>query len=102
MIGYIIIGLGILGLLIALVLFFSLTAASSKVSAQLKDTSNPKSNNPLGRVLATYDANRAVDTETVELKLSEAVLKETPALTRGLLFLKSSPLSRRSRDCSAR
>ena len=88
LIGYIIIGLGVLGLLIALVLFFSLTAASSKVSSQLKDPGNPKSNNPLGRVLATYDANRSVDTETVELKLSEAVLKETPALTRGLLFLK--------------
>ncbi|MEM1263606.1 MAG: MotA/TolQ/ExbB proton channel family protein [Pseudomonadota bacterium] len=88
LVGYIIIGLGILGLLIAAVCFVSLTAASSKVSAQLKDTSNPKSNNPLGRVLATYDANRSVDTETVELKLSEAVLKETPALTRGLLFLK--------------
>ena len=87
-IGYIIIALGALGLLIALFLFFSLTSASSKVSAQLKDPSNPKSNNPLGRVLATYDANRSVDTETVELKLSEAVLKETPALTRGLLFLK--------------
>ncbi|MEL7537643.1 MAG: MotA/TolQ/ExbB proton channel family protein [Pseudomonadota bacterium] len=87
-VGYCIIGLGILGLLIAVFLFFSLTAASSKVSAQLKDTSNPKTNNPLGRVLATYDANRSVDTETVELKLSEAVLKETPALTRGLLFLK--------------
>ena len=87
-IGYIIIGLGVLGLLIALVLFFSLISASGKVSAQLKDPSNPKSNNPLGRVLATYDANRSVDTETVELKLSEAVLKETPALTRGLLFLK--------------
>ncbi len=87
-VGYCIIGLGILGLLIAVFLFFSLTAASSKVSSQLKNTSNPNTNNPLGRVLATYDANRGVDTETVELKLSEAVLKETPALTRGLLFLK--------------
>ncbi len=86
-VGYCILGLGALGLLIALFLFFSLTAASSKVSAQLK-SDKPNKNNPLGRVLATYDANRNVDTETVELKLSEAVLKETPALTRGLLFLK--------------
>ncbi|MEM7279299.1 MAG: energy transducer TonB, partial [Pseudomonadota bacterium] len=87
-VGYCIIGLGILGLLIAAFLMISLTGASSKVSSQLKDTTRPNKNNPLGRVLATYDANKAVDTETVELKLSEAVLKETPALTRGLLFLK--------------
>ena len=87
-VGYTIIALGLLGLLIALFLFVSLTAASSKVSAQLKSPDKPNKNNPLGRVLATYDANKNVDTETVELKLSEAVLKETPALTRGLLFLK--------------
>lgn len=87
-VGYCIIGLGFLGLAIALVLMLSLTAASSKVSAQLKNVAKPNQNNPLGRVLATYDANKSVDTETVELKLSEAVLKETPSLTRGLLFLK--------------
>ena len=86
-VGYCIIGLGILGLIIAAFLFVSLTGASSKVTSQLK-SDKPNKNNPLGRVLATYDENRSVDTETVELKLSEAVLKETPALTRGLLFLK--------------
>lgn len=87
-VGYCIIGLGILGLLIALVCFFSLTSASGKVTKQLKNIGNPTQDNPLGRVLATYDANRSVDTETVELKLSEAVMKETPKLTSGLLFLK--------------
>lgn len=87
-VGYCIIGLGILGLLIAVFLLMTLTAASSKVTSQLKNIGSPNKNNPLGRVLATYDANRSVDTETVELKLSEAVMKETPGLTRGLLFLK--------------
>ncbi len=87
-VGYCIIGLGILGLLIAIFLLMTLTSASSKVTSQLKNIGSPNKNNPLGRVLATYDANRAVDTETVELKLSEAVMKETSGLTRGLLFLK--------------
>jgi biopolymer transport protein ExbB len=34
------------------------------------------------------DANKIADTETLELKLSEAIFKETPALNRALLFLK--------------
>ena len=35
----------------------------------------------LGRVLAAYESNRGAETETVELKLSEAALKEMPAHT---------------------
>ncbi len=87
-VGYCILALGALGLLIALWCMLRLTSASSKVTTQLKNIGSPNQNNPLGRVLATYDANRSVDTETVELKLSEAVMKETPGLTGGLLFLK--------------
>ncbi|MEJ2601735.1 MAG: MotA/TolQ/ExbB proton channel family protein [Gammaproteobacteria bacterium] len=86
-VGYSIIGLGILGLLIALVSLFSLVIADRKVSAQLK-SDKPNSNNPLGRVLGAYEDNKNVDTETLELKLSEAVLKEAPKLSRGLLFVK--------------
>jgi biopolymer transport protein ExbB len=86
-VGYCIIGLGIIGLLIAVVRFFSLTSASRKVAAQLKRDS-ASTDNPLGRVLAAYESNRNADTETIELKLSEAALKEMPGLTKGLLFIK--------------
>lgn len=86
-VGYSIIGLGLLGLLIALVSLFSLVIADRKVTAQLK-ADKPNSNNPLGRVLGAYEDNKSVDTETLELKLSEAVLKEVPKLSRGLLFVK--------------
>ncbi len=86
-VGYCIIGLGILGLLIALVSLLSLVNADRKVSAQLK-SDTPNSNNPLGRVLGAYQDNKNVDTETLELKLSEAVLKEAPKLSRGILFVK--------------
>ena len=86
-VGYCIIGLGIIGLLIALVRAFGLSNAGRKVRAQLKsDTAS--TDNPLGRVLAAYEANQNADTETIELKLSEAALKEMPDLTKGLLFIK--------------
>ncbi len=85
--GYCIIGLGIVGLLIALVRAIGLSTAGRKVAAQLKRDS-ASTDNPLGRVLAAYEANRGADTETIELKLSEAALKEMPDLTKGLLFIK--------------
>ena len=53
---------------------------SRKVTAQLKR--DPAStDNPLGRVLAAYESNRNADTETIELKLSEAAVKEMLGLT---------------------
>jgi biopolymer transport protein ExbB len=86
-VGYCIIGLGIIGLLIAIWRFIGLSTDSRKVTAQLKrDTAS--TDNPLGRVLAAYESNQGADTETVELKLSEAALREMPALTKGLLFIK--------------
>ena len=86
-VGYCIIALGIIGLLIAIWRWIALSSDGRKVTAQLKrDTAS--TDNPLGRVLAAYESNRNADTETVELKLSEAALKEMPALTKGLLFIK--------------
>jgi len=86
-VGYCIIALGIVGLLIAIWRWVGLSADSRRVSAQLKRES-ASSDNPLGRVLAAYESNRSADTETIELKLSEAALKEMPGLTKGLLFIK--------------
>ena len=86
-VGYCIIALGIVGLLIAIWRWFGLTGDSRRVTAQLKrDTAS--TDNPLGRVLAAYESNSSADTETIELKLSEAALKEMPGLTKGLLFIK--------------
>ncbi len=86
-VGYCIIALGIVGLLIAVWRWFGLTGDSRRVSAQLKRES-ASTDNPLGRVLAAYESNQGADTETIELKLSEAALKEMPGLTKGLLFIK--------------
>ena len=63
--------------------------AGRKVKAQLKRGSeSPSSDNALGRVLQVYQGNQQADTETLELKLGEAILKETPSLQRGILFIK--------------
>ena len=86
-VGYCILGLGAVGLLIALWRWLALSNDSRKVNAQLKRDS-ASTDNPLGRVLAAYESNQQADTETVELKLSEAALKEMPGLTKGLLFIK--------------
>lgn len=86
-VGYCIISLGIIGLMIAIWRWIGLSSDGRKVAAQLKrDTAS--TDNPLGRVLAAYESNRNADTETIELKLSEAALKEMPGLTKGLLFIK--------------
>jgi biopolymer transport protein ExbB len=86
-IGYITIALGVLGVLIAFERIITLGIAGRKVHAQLKsDTVSP--NNPLGRVLLVYRENPNADTETLELKLGEAILKEVPRLQRGILFIK--------------
>ncbi len=86
-VGYVIIALGVLGVLLALWRFISLTTTSSAVKRQVKNIGKP-GNNPLGRVLKVYNESADANTETLELRLSEAVLKETPKLNKMLAFLK--------------
>ena len=86
-VGYVIIGLGVLALLIALERLVTLTLTSTRVRMQARKLDQP-GNNPLGRVLKVYHDNPAADVETLELKLSEAILRETPKINRLLMFLK--------------
>jgi biopolymer transport protein ExbB len=87
LIGRLIIGIGIIAILIALIRSFMLTMVAAKVNAQVKSDKANK-NNPLGRVLLVAESNPNVDTDTLELKLGEAILQETPALERFLTFIK--------------
>ena len=87
-VGYIIIFLASVGLLIALIRFLALTALSSKMNSQQKNAGTPNDNNPLGRILGVYHKDTNVDVETLELRLDEAVLREVPAIERGLATLK--------------
>jgi biopolymer transport protein ExbB len=86
-IGFAIVGLGIIGVLVGLFRSFVLTLVSAKVNSQIK-SDKPNKNNPLGRVLMVAESNPNVDTDTLELKLGEAILQETPALERMLTIIK--------------
>ncbi len=86
-IGFIIIGVGVVGILLGFYRLLMLTLVSVKVRSQLK-SDKPTKNNPLGRVLLVAEANPNADTETLELKLGEAILKETPSLESMLTLIK--------------
>jgi biopolymer transport protein ExbB len=87
-VGYAITAVGIFAFVLAIWRMLVLTAVGSKVSSQLKSLNKANTNNPLGRVLKIHEDNPTMDTETLELKLSEGVLKETPKLESGLTLLK--------------
>ena len=87
-VGYVIIALGIIGVLIAVWRVLVLSAVGAKVNSQVKNISEPKTNNPLGRVLKVSQDAKGADIETIELKLGEAILRETPKLNSMLPLLK--------------
>ena len=91
-VGYVIIAVGLIGAALGLFQLFHLSKVRADVRNQLRYPKDPVKDNPLGRVLATF---KATDTETlersaevVELRISEAVLKEVPKLERFQSFLK--------------
>lgn len=86
-VGYVTLALGALGVLIAMQRLIYLFGASRKVKAQLK-SGKPSPDNALGRVLGVYNENKNDDIETLELKLDEAILKETPQLEKWQSALK--------------
>ena len=87
-IGQIIIFVGLFAALLAVERMITLSIVNAKVKRQLKNPDRPNKNNPLGRVLMVYEADKNLDIETLELKLGEAILLETPALERFLTLLK--------------
>ena len=86
-IGYAIIILGSLTFIFGLVRLGYVSNVSRKVSAQ-KGSTAPDESNPLGRVLKIYSDNKSLDTETLELKLEEQVLKESAKIESFLWLIK--------------
>ena len=78
-VGYAIIFIGLCGLAIALYRLVVLNVTGRKIAQQLK-SADVKTDNPLGRVLAVYDAGKTGTVESLELKLDEAIMRETPRL----------------------
>ena len=89
-VGYVIVAVGVLGVLLAMFQYVYLIVTRLAVTKQLRDLSKPNPNNPLGRVLIAFrgDGLRPENPEIAELRLSEAVLRETPALQRFQAFLR--------------
>ncbi|MBW2270949.1 MAG: MotA/TolQ/ExbB proton channel family protein [Deltaproteobacteria bacterium] len=86
-VGAVIIVLGSLAFLLGVWRYAVISNESRKVSAQRKsDSASP--GNPLGRVLGIYEQNQGIDAETLELKLDEAVMRESTALERFVWLVK--------------
>ncbi|HET8551317.1 MAG TPA: MotA/TolQ/ExbB proton channel family protein [Gammaproteobacteria bacterium] len=90
MVGYIIIAVGIIGVLLALYQVLYLLKTRRGVRAQLKNPAEPKLDNPLGRLLATYleDKKAAESADVAALHLHEAIQQEVPKLERFQWFLR--------------
>ena len=86
-VGYVIISVGIFGLLLCLWKAFVLYTTGARMRRQFK-TETASKNNPLGRVMSIYTDNPDIDIETLELKLDEAILRESAPLETGLSFIK--------------
>jgi biopolymer transport protein ExbB len=90
-VGYVILLIGAVGLVIAAFQLLFLTLVGRKMDAQLQHLRSPSDDNPLGRVLATFRDDHSADNddpELLELRLSEAVLRETPRLERAQSILR--------------
>ncbi len=80
-VGYTIIGMGVIGLLIALWRLFVLQGAGRRIRAQLR-SSGASDDNALGRILLVYEEHRSGNLDALALKLDESIMREAPALER--------------------
>ncbi|OUL58092.1 energy transducer TonB [Pseudoalteromonas ulvae] len=86
-VGYVILAVGLIGLLISIERFIALFIIGGKMRRQLK-SDVIREDNPLGRVMKVKEQFPHVAYDTLELKLSEAILREMPKITRNLTFIK--------------
>lgn len=76
------------GILLGLIRIVMLLMTSASVRSQRKKA-QPSKGNPLGRIMMAYEGvKNKGDGELIELKLDEAILKESPKLEVGLNLLK--------------
>jgi biopolymer transport protein ExbB len=78
-VGYAIIVLGVAAFILGVVRWAIVFLTGRRVAEQKKG-GQASDNNPLGRILGIYEANRTSDVETLELKLDEAILRESASL----------------------
>jgi biopolymer transport protein ExbB len=86
-IGKIILLLLTIGVLFGVLNIVRLSLAKMAVGGQ-KRNAQPDEKNALGRIMMAYEGAKNKDADTVELKLDEAILRESPKFEFGLNFLK--------------
>lgn len=90
-VGWVIIVVGAIGFVLALYQTAYLVWTRAAVARQLASLDRLSTDNPLGRVLASVKTDPETieaDAEVVELRVSEAVLREVPKLERFQPFLR--------------
>ncbi|MCC5882950.1 MAG: MotA/TolQ/ExbB proton channel family protein [Halomonas sp.] len=88
-VGYVVVGLGVIGLLVALLQYGYLLKVSLAMRRQLRDLATLRDDNPLGRVLLRFRTLHDDPVpEALEARLDEAVLAELPRLERGQPLVK--------------
>jgi len=78
--------MALIGTVIGVWRLFALTMTGMAVRAQARKTT--PGNNPLGRIMKVYDDAKDKDLETVELKLDDAIIRETGKLEFGISLIK--------------
>ena len=81
LVGYFIIFIGLLGLALSLWRLLVLRQDGQAINQQLT-TDIASQDNALGRILSVHNEHDAMDTESLELKIDEAILKEVPKLEK--------------------
>ena len=88
-VGYVVVALGVLGMIIGLGQYLYLVLVSLRVKRQRQSLDQLRDNNPLGRVLLRFeDMDKHQTPEALEARLDEAVLAELPRLERSQPMVK--------------
>lgn len=87
-VGYIILVLGGLGLLFAFFKMIVLNIYSVKIKSQMKKLDTPNTSNSLGKIADIFYKNVDDSINDLEIKIAEAILKETNKIKKGQSFVK--------------
>ena len=87
-VGLVIICVFLFGFALIIERLVVLSREKRQILSQLDNTDQPTDNNPVGVILMTYEKNKNMDLESLELKLSEVIIKYLPRLERGIGAIK--------------
>lgn len=90
-VGYVIIAVGVVGVVFFVLQLLYLLKQRLAVAAQVRNPESPRPNNPLGRVLLAFKGDGSTieeEADILELRLTEAIMKEAPKLERAQAFLR--------------